>query len=59
MNLSPMAYVRGAIVNAMLEDMTLEELFAAAEYAETCEAFDNAVNELAQTMPAKQQETGE
>lgn len=57
MNLTPMAYVRGAIVNAMLEDMSLEDLFAAAEHAETCEAFDEAVNILAQTVP-EEQDTG-
>jgi hypothetical protein len=51
MNLTPMDYVRGALCNAMAENMTVEDLYRMAEYAETCERWDNAVNELTQASP--------
>lgn len=54
MNLTDMDLLRGAIVNAMMEDMTVTDLWAAAEYAESVAAFERAVNELAQTMPEQQ-----
>jgi len=49
-SLSEMDYVRGAIVNAMLEDMTLEDLFACVEHAKTAKDFDTAINLLAQMV---------
>ena len=48
--LTDMDYVRGAIANAMLEEMTLSDLWECAAYARDTEAFDEAVNLLAQTQ---------
>ena len=48
--LTDMDYVRGAIVNAMLEEMTLSDLWECAANAQDTESFDNAVNILAQTQ---------
>ena len=45
-----MDLVRAALANAMVEDMTLEDVARCAEYAATVEDFDTAVNELAQTQ---------
>ncbi len=53
MNLTPMDSVRAAIINAMLEDMTVIDLWMCAEHAETSEDFDTAVNELAQAVPSE------
>lgn len=46
-----MDYVKAALWNALAEDMTVEDLCRMAEHAETCDAFDDAVNELAMTCP--------
>lgn len=46
--LSDMDYVRGAIANAMAEDMTLDDLWKCAAHAKDVEDFDKAVNLLAQ-----------
>ena len=51
MDLAPMDYVRGALCNAIAEGLTVRDLYAMAEHAETCERFDNAVNELASASP--------
>ena len=48
--LTDMDYVRGAIVNAILEEMTLSDLWECAANARDPESFDNAVNILAQTQ---------
>lgn len=46
-----MDMVRGAIINALIEDMSLEDLWFCAEHAETPDAFDDAVNLLTYTLP--------
>lgn len=46
--LSDMDYVRGAIANALAEDMTLTDLWKCAAHANSAEDFDKAVNLLAQ-----------
>lgn len=46
--LTDMDYTRGAIAMALAEEMTLIDLWRCAEYAETAEDFDDAVNILAQ-----------
>ena len=51
MDITQMDWVRAALANAMAEDMTLQDVWACAEHAATPEAFDDAVNELAQMMP--------
>ena len=51
MYLTPMDYVRAAICNAIAEGMSLNDLFAMAQHARTCERFDAAVNELASASP--------
>ena len=48
--LTAMDYVRAAIVNAIVENMDIQDLWAMAEHAKTPEDFDRAVNELAQTV---------
>lgn len=50
MTLSAMDYVRGAIANALAEDMNLADLWKCAAYAKNAKDFDNAVNLLAQTI---------
>ncbi len=51
--LSEMDYVRGAIANALAEDMTLIDLWQCSIHAENTEDFDNAVNLLAQMVEQK------
>jgi|TARA_R110000868_G_scaffold205945_1_gene454653 hypothetical protein len=46
--LSDMDYVRGAIANALAEDMTLADLWQCAAHAKTAEDFDKAINLFAQ-----------
>ena len=53
MILTYMDYVRGAIANAMAEDMTLKDLYACAEHAQTAKDFDNAVNLFALMSESK------
>ena len=48
--LTAMDYVRGALANAAAEGMSVIDLIAMAEHAQTAQAFDLAVNELAQTV---------
>ena len=48
-----MDYVRGAIANAIVERMSLTDLYACAEHAETAEDFDTAVNLLAQMIESE------
>ena len=48
---SPMDNVRAAIINALIEDMSLEDLWWCSEHADTTEDFDAAVNLLTYTMP--------
>ena len=50
MDLDAMTYIRAAIANALVEDMTIKDLWAMAEYAPTPQSFDAAVNTLAQTI---------
>ena len=44
-------FLRAAIANAMIEDFTVRDLWECAQYAETIDDFDAAVNLLAQTVP--------
>lgn len=46
LNLSPMDWVRAALVNADVEGLSLQDVKAMAEHASTPERFDSAVNEL-------------
>ena len=46
-----MDYVRAALLNAAVEGMTIQDLYAMAEHATTCESFDRAVNTLSDAMP--------
>lgn len=46
-----MDWIRGAIANAAIEGLEIEDLYACAEHAATPQDFDNAVNILAQTVP--------
>lgn len=46
-----MDMVRAAIINALIEDMTLEDLWFCAEHAKTPDDFDDAVNLLTYTRP--------
>ena len=48
---SPMDNVRAAIINALIEDMSLEDLWYCSEHADTTEDLDAAVNLLTYTMP--------
>lgn len=50
MTITDMDYVRAAIANAMVEGMTLDDLWACAEHAADGDAFDDAVNTLAQMV---------
>lgn len=50
-DLSNMDWVRAAICNGIVEGMDILDLWACAENAETPQAFDTAVNELAAMMP--------
>lgn len=49
-DITDMDYIRGALANALCEDMSLADVYRCAEHAETPNAFDDAVNVLAQTM---------
>ncbi len=44
--LSPMEWVRAALGNADVEGLSLQDVKAMAEHANTPERFDYAVNEL-------------
>lgn len=48
-DLTPMCWVRAAILNAHVEGLTVLDLMAMAENAKTPQSFDNAVNELIRT----------
>jgi len=48
--LSNMDWVRAALANAQTEGLSLDDVLAMAEHADTPEAFDRAVNELVRTM---------
>lgn len=52
---TPMDWIRAAICNGIVEGMDILDLWACAENAETPEAFDKAVNELAAMLPAEQE----
>ena len=52
-----MDWVRGAIANACIEGLTIDDLWFCAEYAATPQDFDNAVNLLAQTVPEIEEPT--
>lgn len=52
MKLTAMDYVRGALANGILEDMTIDDLLEVALDARTVEDWEEAVNLLAQTQPA-------
>lgn len=45
-----MDWVRSALLNAVIEDMTVRDLLEMAAHARTTQEFDNAVNVLAQTV---------
>ena len=49
--LTPMDYVRGALENALESGLTLDDVCRMAANADSPEAFDLAVNMLAQTLP--------
>lgn len=49
--LTPMDTVRSAIANAQATGLNIVDLARCAEHAETCEAFDDAVNLLAEATP--------
>lgn len=55
-NLIDIDLLRGALANAVLEGMMVEDLFAVAEHAEDIAAFEAAVNILAQTVPEEQEQ---
>lgn len=46
-NPTSMDWVRAAIANAIIEDMTVRDIWACAEHAETPQDFDTAINLLA------------
>ena len=50
-DLTEMDYVRGALANAVFEGLTVYDLIRMAEHAQTAQQFENAVNELTETMP--------
>lgn len=50
MHLTPMQYVIAALANAQAEGMTLVDLIAMAEHSQSPQAFDHAVNVLANTQ---------
>ena len=52
--LTDMDAVRSAIANAMAEEMSVYDLWRAAEHAEDVWGVESAVNTLAQTVPAEQ-----
>ncbi len=54
--LGPMAYVNSALFNALYSGLSLQDVCNVAENAATPEAFDHAVNLLAQTVPAERPE---
>ena len=51
MTLTDMDYVRSALSNALFEGLTVYDCIKAAEHAETAQQFENAVNELTETVP--------
>lgn len=53
MHITAMDYTRAAILNALHEGMTLDDLWRASEHAATPQDFDRAVNTLAQTQGAQ------
>jgi len=50
LDLTAMDYTRSALANANAEGLTLEDVVAMAEYAETPQSFDQAVNELIRSI---------
>lgn len=50
-NLTPMDNVRAALLNALVEGMTLHDVWLMAEHAKTTDDLDRAVNVLANTLP--------
>ena len=51
MDLTQADYLRAALANAILEDMSLDDVMECAIHAATIEDFEEAVNVLAQTVP--------
>jgi hypothetical protein len=51
MEFTEMDWVRAAIANALIEEMTVFDLYEMAQHAETVESFEDAVNILSNTMP--------
>jgi|DEB0MinimDraft_12_1074336.scaffolds.fasta_scaffold269559_2 hypothetical protein len=47
MTLTQMDHIRGIIAQALIEDMTVADLWYCAEHAASIQALDNAVNILA------------
>lgn len=54
MTLTIIDHVKGTIALAIVEGLTLDDLWLCIEHAENIEAFDNAVNILANTMPQQE-----
>ena len=51
MELTAMDFVRAALANGILEDMTIDDLLEVALEARSVEDWEEAVNLLAQTQP--------
>jgi len=51
MILSQMDLIRGAIAQAIVENLTLHDLWLCAEHAASTQGFSDAVNELAHMQP--------
>ena len=49
--LSNMDYFKAAIINAVVEDLTVTDLWACVEHAQSAKDFDTAVNELIHITP--------
>jgi len=52
MTLTPMDYLRAALAQAMAESLGIEEVWAAAEEAESLEQFDQAITAIADANKA-------
>ena len=54
MTLTPIDHVKGTIAQALCEGLTIDDLWLCIEYAESVQAFDDAVNIMATTMPQEE-----
>lgn len=57
MTLTFIDHVKGTIAQALCEGLTIDDLWLCIEYAESVQAFDDAVNIMATALPQEEMDT--